>query len=856
VYFVVTLHITTKYTDSSVSTPDLLPTPSPVQKPIDAGKNQDMLTSQPEILFPTPRITENTKDQAFLFCSGLGAIKMRPISLSVFLILFTLLNTSCAPAKSNFGIVFGATLDGNQDIYSTTSANPESIKRLTFTPTDPEKAIKVTKDGSRILFYVPNPDAVSDALTPAHTYVLNLKTQKITEIGDTLGLNPTRPQTWSIAEDQFVLSETSSRRIYLANPDEKNVRELKIPPSGVSELFEFHYSPDEKHILYILVNKYSVPAFTSFFYDVETKTVIQVGDPAANCLHFEWSSSGKQIVLLCESSTDGISANYHVKILDIAEKNTIDIQEVVDFSQCNLPTWSPDGKQILMLCIKNNRRGLFLVNSDGSNYQEIELKPMIELPHIWGIVWAPDGRQFLYSTGEDEDVTNLYIANIDGSNNHIITAQAANYHELSTFAISSTMDPKEPRSTFSLNTTSTPPAVPLSVPYQNCTKTPGLWGCGPSTSVINGKVAFYDSDGRLVVIDLGNGTGWQVLLPHPGLFSWSPNGSQLLVQMPMNEEDALDGRNEYIVYDSQGKWIKNFEADYVNWRENGTLWVPYAALNNQIVSSDGAMAWADEAWVGEKLQLHLQDPSDLSEQILSLDACRANRLFRLYTLFPEVHNLIAYMPQESIINDLRIGSEICWIDTQARKIKSVGLHGHLGTAGLSELKGDILAVIDRQWEVMPFGRLALLNGRTGQVQFPLPESTVVRELAWQPGSSDWLALATAPGADVDQKPNPNMPVQGIYLYNFSSSETRLLVPTEVGWRDGLLRWSKDGKFLIYAHFEYSEDRPNASLMIYRMVDGKSWPLVIGLASPVKWGPYLYWGGDLAVFINQLNVAKP
>jgi hypothetical protein len=401
-----------------------------------------------------------------------------------------------------------------------------------------------------------------------------------------------------------------------------------------------------------------------------------------------------------------------------------------------------------------------------------------------------------------------------------------------------------------------PTVVPLSEPYRNCTKTPGLWGCDPSAPAIHGKIAFYDSDGKLAVIDLGNGTGWQITMPAPNGLSWSPDGSQLLVRRQVQESD-LNQKNEYTLYAAQGKHLNTFESDYAYWREDGTLSDRYESRANRVVAPDGAAAWIDYNMVTEKLQLHLQAPSDPFEQILSMDACRTARLFRLYAMFPEGHNLIAYMPQESVINDVMIGSEICWIDTQTRKTKSTGLHGHLGVAGLSELKGDTLAVIDRQWEVMPFGHLALLNGRTGQVQFPLPESIVARELAWQPGNSEWLALATAPREGADQKPDPYMPVAGIYLYNFRSGEVCLLIETEVGWRDGLFRWSKDGKFLIYGHFEYSEDRPTASLMVYRMADGKSWPLVINLASPVKRGPYLSWSGDLAMFMDGLmDVTKP
>lgn len=369
-----------------------------------------------------------------------------------------------------------------------------------------------------------------------------------------------------------------------------------------------------------------------------------------------------------------------------------------------------------------------------------------------------------------------------------------------------------------------------------------------SIPALRGKIAFYTTTGRLAMIDLSSGTGWQVTIPAPNGLSWSPDGSQLLVRRPVRENNP-DGFDEYILYDAQGKQLNTFEADYANWGKDGTLNDRYGIPANRVVAPDGATAWINGYWVGEKLQLHLQDSPNASEHTVSLDAFHVNTQFWLYALFPNTHNLIGYMPQYSVVNSDMIGDEMAWIDTQAQKIHATGLYGHLRGMGLSELNGDILALMDHQWPVTPFGRLALLNGRTGQVQFPLPESTVVRELTWLPGSSEWLALATALREGTDQKPDPYMPVAGIYLYNFRSGEVCLLVQTAAGWRDGALRWSKDGKFLIYAHFEYFEEHPTASLMLYRMADGKVWALVTGLDSPGKIGPYLYWGKRVAVFLE-------
>jgi len=359
-------------------------------------------------------------------------------NLLMLLTAFTLLNASCAPApKSDFGIVFSANLDGNQDVFYMSSANPETMERLTYTPNESEKAIKVTRDGSRILFYVPGPTTdqiTSSALKPpatyAHTYVLNLKTKKAEEVNDGAGLNPTMPQGWSIDSEQVVLSEISSRKIYLVNPDEKSAQEIAIPPSGVSEIFEFSYAPDGKRVFYTLNNKYAEPSFTSFLYDLETKTEAQLGDVKANCLHAVWSPTGNQVLLVCDLSTDGISPNYHVYIFDVTGEDAINAKGIADFPQCTMPAWSPDGKQVAMLCTQNGHSGVFLANSDGSGYKEIKFSANAPA-HVWELAWSPSGQQLLFVAGKDRGSSYICVTNIDGSNLHTVTEQKGNYGNLS-----------------------------------------------------------------------------------------------------------------------------------------------------------------------------------------------------------------------------------------------------------------------------------------------------------------------------------------------------------------------------------------------------------------------------------------
>ena len=99
-----------------------------------------------------------------------------------------------------------------------------------------------------------------------------------------------------------------------------------------------------------------------------------------------------------------------------------------------MPVWSPNGMQVTMLCAKQGNSGIFLANSNGSDYKEITIGANVP-PHVWEMTWSPDGRQLLYVAGEDRGPSYVYIMNIDDSTPHAITEQKGNYSNLSVFAV-------------------------------------------------------------------------------------------------------------------------------------------------------------------------------------------------------------------------------------------------------------------------------------------------------------------------------------------------------------------------------------------------------------------------------------
>ena len=232
----------------------------------------------------------------------------------------------------------------------------------------------------------------------------------------------------------------------MANSDNKRVEEFKIPLSEKAQVYQISYSPDGNRILYSLSDIKAYPILTSYFYDLRKKEEIQLGPPNANCSYPKWSPNGREILLYCNLSTDASIENSHVYILDFIGNDPIVINEIVDlpcgeqltWAPGNNFAWAPDGKHFVATSCKfsNDPGSLFIFNSDGSIDKGFSPLGTLDTPaYITEVAWSPDGQQIIYIAGKDKDSLNIYVMNVDGSNNHTVTMQASNYSELSVYPI-------------------------------------------------------------------------------------------------------------------------------------------------------------------------------------------------------------------------------------------------------------------------------------------------------------------------------------------------------------------------------------------------------------------------------------
>jgi Tol biopolymer transport system component len=165
-------------------------------------------------------------------------------------------------------------------------------------------------------------------------------------------------------------------------------------------------------------------------YDLEKGEVIQIANYKDQCFPDEWSPTSQHVVATCSFSipyVEGISGPSTVRIFNV--KNPDQPYEHIAFTPCYDPSWSPNGKQIALVCDKDeDHKGLFVVSSDGNSIQEIDLGDLGNPVVLKTPIWSPDGSQIVYTAGNEINSQNIYSIQLNNSDNHALTNKNGYYH--------------------------------------------------------------------------------------------------------------------------------------------------------------------------------------------------------------------------------------------------------------------------------------------------------------------------------------------------------------------------------------------------------------------------------------------
>jgi TolB protein len=199
------------------------------------------------------------------------------------------------------------------------------------------------------------------------------------------------------------------------------------------------------------------------------------------------------------------------------------------------PRWSPDGKRLLYISLRKVVPEVFVMNADGTDATLV-----VDQSHQPSVAsWSPDGGRIVFLGEPDAQDEGIYVANVDGSNIHLIYPIPGGQVVLRS-SISWSSDGKHIVFVYG----------PINTPHQ-------LWvvdadgkeaknlGDGipgsfenPEWSPNGKKLAFFDTQNKeLVVADydgtqnaLGNVTRIELNGEMEGL-SWSPDGKRLAVSI-------------------------------------------------------------------------------------------------------------------------------------------------------------------------------------------------------------------------------------------------------------------------------------------------------------------------------------
>lgn len=216
---------------------------------------------------------------------------------------------------------------------------------------------------------------------------------------------PTQPS----GSGMIAFTDNKTGQICLIRADGSHRTCLKVKGSSLA------WAPDGKYLLFYALKN---GALRIYVMRRDGSNIHGLIDPQYNVKDAAWSPDGAHIAF----------SAYEPGVVNVGYVMNADGTNITRLSNlfCHSLAWSPDSKQIAMLCysLKHEDQGIYLIDIDGTHQTKIAGLP--ETDGAISLTWSPDGQHFAFVVWHNKTTApffteDIYLMNADGSNITLLT---------------------------------------------------------------------------------------------------------------------------------------------------------------------------------------------------------------------------------------------------------------------------------------------------------------------------------------------------------------------------------------------------------------------------------------------------